>query len=195
MQAVLRRPRRKIASLVAALSLALAPLATVPVIGVDTDVSIVGLAFTPATVTVEVGDTVTWANADGLPHTVTADDASFDSGFLGGGATFARTFTVEGSVTYHCTIHPSMTGTVEVQAATTVPPVTDAPATDPPDTDAPTTDAPGQPIETQADTSTTVTSDRGPASADHGYVAAIALLLGMLALVRVMPAQARPRVR
>jgi plastocyanin len=77
-------------------------------------VSIVDFAFEPASVEVRSGDTVTWTNTGAAPHTVTADDGSFDSGQLAPGATFSQTFDARGDFTYHCTIHPQMTGTVSV---------------------------------------------------------------------------------
>jgi plastocyanin len=45
-------------------------------------VSVVDFAFEPATLEVPVGTTVTWTNNGSRPHTVTADDGSFDSGPL-----------------------------------------------------------------------------------------------------------------
>ena len=57
---------------------------------------------------------ITWTNDDGFAHTVTADDDSFDSGNLDGGATFEQTFDEAGEFAYHCNIHPQMTGTVSV---------------------------------------------------------------------------------
>jgi plastocyanin len=47
---------------------------------------------------------------------VTADDGSFDSGSLATDATFSQTFDAAGTFAYHCTIHPSMTGTITVAA-------------------------------------------------------------------------------
>jgi plastocyanin len=74
-------------------------------------------AFSPDSLSVSVGDTVTWTNKQaGTPHTVTADDGSFDSGNLATDATFSQTFDAAGTFAYHCTIHPSMTGTVTVAA-------------------------------------------------------------------------------
>ena len=78
-------------------------------------VSIVNMSFTPASITVTPGTTVTWNNIDNMTHTVTADDNSFDSGNIGAGSSFAKTFPVAGTFTYHCTIHPSMIGTVVVK--------------------------------------------------------------------------------
>jgi len=77
-------------------------------------VSIVDFAFEPASVEVAAGSTVTWTNTGAAPHTVTADDGSFDSGQLAPGATFSQTFDSRGDFTYHCSIHPQMTGTVSV---------------------------------------------------------------------------------
>ena len=72
--------------------------------------------FVPESLSVKTGTTVTWANDDdGLAHTVTAADGSFDSGRLGSGATFSHTFDTAGTFAYQCTIHPqSMQGTVVV---------------------------------------------------------------------------------
>jgi plastocyanin len=77
-------------------------------------VSIVDFAFQPGSVEVAAGGTVTWTNTGQAPHTVTADDGSFDSGQLAPGASFSQTFNTAGTFTYHCSIHPQMTGTVTV---------------------------------------------------------------------------------
>jgi plastocyanin len=77
-------------------------------------VSIVDFAFQPASVEIATGGTVTWTNTGQAPHTVTADDGSFDSGTLSPGATFSQTFATAGTFTYHCNIHPQMTATVIV---------------------------------------------------------------------------------
>jgi nitrite reductase (NO-forming) len=81
-------------------------------------------AFDPNTVTVKVGDTVTWTNGDTTMHTVTSGtstgtagtpDGTFDSGFLPEGATWSHTFTEAGEFPYYCTPHPWMVGKVIVQ--------------------------------------------------------------------------------
>jgi plastocyanin len=77
-------------------------------------VSIVDFAFQPASVEIATGGTVTWTNTGQAPHTVTADDGSFDSGTLSPGATFSQTFATAGTFTYHCNIHPQMTATIIV---------------------------------------------------------------------------------
>jgi plastocyanin len=80
-----------------------------------TQVEIKNFSFSPASLTVKAGDTVTWTNNDTATHTVTADDNSFTSSDLAPGASFKHTFAKAGTVAYHCSIHPSMTATVVVQ--------------------------------------------------------------------------------
>lgn len=70
--------------------------------------------FDPATLTVAVGDTVTWYNADIAVHTVTSDTGLFDSGDLAPGDTWSYTFAEAGTYTYHCIPHAFMKGTVVV---------------------------------------------------------------------------------
>jgi plastocyanin len=89
--------------------------ATSPAGSAATGVAIAGFSFQPATITIPVGTTVEWTNSDSTGHTVTADDGSFKSDRLGSGATFSRTFATAGTFAYHCSIHPSMTGTIIVQ--------------------------------------------------------------------------------
>ena len=78
------------------------------------EVSVVDFAFEPATVTVPAGATVTWTNTGSRPHTVTADDGSFDSGRLDPGEQFSQTFDQPGTFTYHCGFHPEMQGSIVV---------------------------------------------------------------------------------
>ena len=82
-------------------------------------VGIVDFAFDPSSVAVDAGATVTWTNQGPSPHTVTADDGSFDSGTLNAGASFSFTFASAGTVSYHCTIHPNMVGSVVVSGGAT----------------------------------------------------------------------------
>jgi len=81
------------------------------------NVDIKGYAFQKPAVTVTVGTTVTWTNRDDDPHTVTADDKSFDSKGLGNGDSWAHTFTKPGTYPYHCSAHPFMKGTIIVTGA------------------------------------------------------------------------------
>lgn len=78
-------------------------------------VTIQSMAFNPQTLTVPVNTTVKWKNLDGKAHTVTSNNASWDSGIVPAGSSFIFTFTATGTFNYYCTIHPSMTGTIIVQ--------------------------------------------------------------------------------
>lgn len=78
------------------------------------EILIEGFAYKPATIAINVGDTVTWTNLDGAPHTVSADDDSFNSDTLGQNDTFSHTFNTAGEFSYICDIHPSMMASVTV---------------------------------------------------------------------------------
>lgn len=78
-------------------------------------VQITNMSFAPATLTVKVGDTVTWTNQDSVSHSATAGDATFNTGLLSQGKSGTVTFTKAGTYAYHCSAHPSMTGTIIVQ--------------------------------------------------------------------------------
>ncbi|HEX2194289.1 MAG TPA: plastocyanin/azurin family copper-binding protein [Candidatus Limnocylindria bacterium] len=80
-------------------------------------VDIRNFAFQPATLTIAVGDTVTWTNSDDAPHTATAENDAFDSGNLDRGQSFSFTFTEPGTYAYRCDFHSEMQGTIVVQAA------------------------------------------------------------------------------
>ena len=67
-----------------------------------------------APIEVSTGETVTVTNADGAPHTWTAEDGTFDSGTIGGGETFEYAFDEPGTFAFFCEIHPGMTGTITV---------------------------------------------------------------------------------
>jgi plastocyanin len=76
-------------------------------------VAIEDFYFEPADAAIQPGDIIMWTNEGSSPHTVTSDDGQFDSGVLNPGDTFSVTFTGgDGTLTYHCKIHPSMTGSV-----------------------------------------------------------------------------------
>ena len=80
-------------------------------------VSIEDFYFEPADVAIQPRDTVMWVNEGNTPHTVTSDDGQFDSEVLNPGESFMFTFPESGTFSYHCEIHPSMTGSVTVGAA------------------------------------------------------------------------------
>jgi len=69
-------------------------------------------SFSPNPASVPVGQTVAWRNADSTTHHIVADNGSFDEGVTGPGATGAAVTVGNGAITYHCTIHPSMVGTI-----------------------------------------------------------------------------------
>jgi plastocyanin len=71
--------------------------------------------FSPSQIDAVPGDAITWSNISERTHTVTADGGTFDSGELASGAGFAITAGAEGTYAYHCTIHPSMTGEIDVR--------------------------------------------------------------------------------
>jgi len=83
----------------------------------DVPINVVGSSFSPRTVTIQVGDTVTWTNDHQGTHNVTADDGSFISGSPSTSWTFSHTFTSAGVFGFHCQVHGfmGMTGTVTVE--------------------------------------------------------------------------------
>jgi amicyanin len=80
------------------------------------NIKIDNFSFTPATLTVPVGKTVTWINQDDVPHTVvSADGKGIKSPVLDTDQKFSYTFTKAGAYPYYCGIHPKMTGKVVAQ--------------------------------------------------------------------------------
>jgi len=77
-------------------------------------VQIAEFTYEPDPVVVQAGGKVIWQNEDSAPHTATADDGSFDTGTIAEGKLGSATFKDPGTFTYHCEIHPTMHGTVEV---------------------------------------------------------------------------------
>jgi plastocyanin len=82
-------------------------------------VSIDNFTFGPQTVTVKAGTTVTWTNKDDIPHGIaSANNAFTKSKALDTDDSYSFTFTTPGTYRYFCYIHPHMTGTIVVEAAT-----------------------------------------------------------------------------
>ena len=100
------RDRREIAAPAPA---AAAPESQVREVGID------NFSFNPPTVTVAVGTTVTWVNHDEVPHTVTANDKAFASKALDTDDRFSHVFSVPGTYSYFCMVHPHMTGQIIVK--------------------------------------------------------------------------------
>jgi plastocyanin len=80
-------------------------------------VTIRDFEFVQKTVTVNVGDSVTWTNQGPTTHTATAKDGSFDSGNLNKGGSFSHKFTKAGTFNYFCKPHPFMTAKIVVTGA------------------------------------------------------------------------------
>jgi len=113
-------------------SISLIALVTTTALGATASVSIKNTAFNPPSVSIHVGDKVTWTNNEtgvyAPMHTVTSDDGhSFDSGDINPGGSYSVTFAKAGTFAYHCNIHSYMHGTVTVTGATTSPTPTPTP--------------------------------------------------------------------
>jgi plastocyanin len=93
------------------------PLRQTPVVSDEqqVSVSVIDNDFTPRTLTVNKGATVTWTFDGDLPHNVTDDRGAFASETLGKGESYARTFDAAGVFYYYCTIHHAMLGTLTVR--------------------------------------------------------------------------------
>lgn len=77
-------------------------------------VEIDGVKYSPMTLVVKRGDTVTWINKDPFPHTVTAKGA-FDSGDIPAGGKWKFVARKPGTYDYGCTYHPNMKGVLKVE--------------------------------------------------------------------------------
>ena len=71
--------------------------------------------FTPTSLTVRAGTTVSWANMDNEPHTIVSDTGLFRSGAIDTNETFSFRFDKPGAYHFTCSIHPQMVGTIVVQ--------------------------------------------------------------------------------
>jgi plastocyanin len=90
-----------------------------PIVSADVVIVINGMngsqSFSPSPGSVKAGQTVAWRNADLISHTASADGGAFDTGVVAPGSTSAAIrVTATGSFGYHCQIHPSMVGTLNV---------------------------------------------------------------------------------
>jgi plastocyanin len=117
---------------------AVAAPAAAPATG--SQVMIMNYAFSPSSLTVTAGSTVTWTNMDTAPHTVTVSSGpvKFNSPTLQKGDTFTYTFTKAGTYQYYCAVHPDMKASVTVTGDTSTPTPTPTPTTSAPTTPAPT---------------------------------------------------------
>jgi plastocyanin len=113
--------------------------------------------FDVADIVVEPGTTVYWSNDGQVPHTVTADDGSFDSGQLNPGDSYIVTFLGSGRLSYYCQLHPEMVGSVTVGGGSgggeAAPDGEVAPSGEPAPSSQP---APNEPVSYDADTNENV---------------------------------------
>jgi len=82
--------------------------------GADAAVTIAGFKFIDVSVTIAVGDSVTWTNNDDQAHTATSS-GNFDAGAIDPSKSSTIEFPTAGTFTYICAFHPFMSGTVVVE--------------------------------------------------------------------------------
>jgi plastocyanin len=79
------------------------------------EIKMVDIKFDPEDATAQAGQEICWVNEDSIDHNAVAESgATFESELFGKGQTFTATVDEPGTVEYVCTIHPGMTGTIEV---------------------------------------------------------------------------------
>ena len=88
-----------------------------PAAAADVTIHISGMAgansFSPANATIKVGQTVAWKNDDSIAHAIAQDGGGFNTATISPGATSgSQMISAAGAIPYHCSIHPSMTGTL-----------------------------------------------------------------------------------
>jgi len=89
--------------------------ASIPVKAGKTEIVIADFSFSPKTLTIPAGATVTWTNHDNVPHALVSADNQFQkSPVLKAGQSFSNTFATAGTYSYFCSIHPRMTGKIIV---------------------------------------------------------------------------------
>ena len=76
--------------------------------------TISSMAFSDPVITIKAGHTITWFNKDSITHTVTSDQGMWDSGDILSGNSFSLTLKQPGTYSYHCSVHPFMTGSITV---------------------------------------------------------------------------------
>lgn len=77
-------------------------------------VTILSSGYSPASLTVAMGSTVTWTNNDNMAHTVTTADGSISSGDIAAGASYSKTFTATGTYNYYDAHNTNMMGVLIV---------------------------------------------------------------------------------
>ena len=93
-----------------------APAPVASTITIQTSARTLGTAaYVPNPITVSQGAVITWSNIDAATHDMASDTGAWDSGRIAPNGSFNFTFATKGTFPYHCSIHPSMTGTIVVQ--------------------------------------------------------------------------------
>lgn len=136
---------------------------SVPAAAASHSVQIAGFAFAPQAITVTAGDSITWTNQDEAPHTVTTSSGPqpISSPSLSKGQSFTFRFTVPGTYSYYCAVHPDMRAQVVVTPAPAAP-STSSPAAKPSST------APPPPTHSAA---VPATHSAAPGTASSGHAA------------------------
>jgi amicyanin len=107
-----------LAAALAALTAPLLAAAMLPVVAQTAPaIAIDNFTFNPQRITVKAGTTVTWTNRDDIPHAIAAAGKQFKSKVLDTDNSYSFTFATPGTYVYFCSLHPHMTGTVVVEAA------------------------------------------------------------------------------
>jgi plastocyanin len=185
-----RHVRRSVALALVAAAIAAGAGLPVPVAAATHAVDIDDGFFGPSDLTIVVGDTVTWTNAEDSPHTVSDAAGSFDSGNVDAGQSFSFTFTTPGTYTYVCRYHDEMVATITVVEAGAASSAAPAATSAPPATITGTADhAGGEHGGAQPDTALPAEAGRIPA-----WVAPLLTGIGLVALaVAVVPSLAVSR--
>ena len=149
-------------------------------------VTIADFQFTPAQITINQGDTVTWTNNGPAAHSATVPDGSFDTGIFPAGQSRTHTFSDAGTFSYICTPHPNMHGTIVVQASQSG---GDTPDSNTPDGSGDSGGASGG----DSSGAEAAQSDGGPSMPSTGGDAGALLLLGALMLLLGVAVHRRAR--
>jgi plastocyanin len=163
--------------------------------GATATVSVRDFSFQPQTITIRVGDTVTWVNGDTAAHTATST-GNWDTGTFGIGSSRTVAFTKAGTYPYFCVLHSIMFGTVVVLAPnaptpTAAPAPTLAPATVAPAATASATiaeAAAAAPPVTFGPVTVGAPSDAGPGPLIVAAAAMVVVALGAFAWTLTRPA-------
>jgi len=78
-------------------------------------ITMTGMQFTPATLTIKAGDTVIWVNKDIVAHTATSTSSTFNSHMIPPEKSWKMVFKTKGDNPYVCSYHPTMKGLIKVQ--------------------------------------------------------------------------------